>query len=481
MRTNLSVQGQKKEVRIRWTVYKHHPIPEPPMTLSVAELQPVLHDLFFDTAETLAREAGFCQRARKLTGPVFAQTLVFSLLQNPAATLEDFADTAEQLLDQPVSSQAVDQRFTPAAATFLHELLQEALNHSFASLRPAVLPLLKRFRSVHLRDGTLVTLPAALAALLPGRGGLHAPHGQAAALKVVLEAEVTTGERTGLSLLAGLDNEKTSTVAHQELPAGALLLEDLGFFAGERLQTYMGQGVYVLSRVPAWTAFFDDKGHRLDLVKWLRQAQGWYVERPIRILHERHLQVRLLAVRVPAAEAEQRRQRVRAEAQQRGRPVSQKKLDLCEWNLLVTNAPRSLLRVQEAHVVRRVRWQIELVFKVFKSEGHLDQTRSHRPERVLCELYAKLLALVVQHWLLLAAGYVMLRHSARRASRWVRRRALKWLRGLARVELLGAEVLRLAVVLHRRCRIKSRKGSPSTLDLLDAWDIEPDDEEQMAA
>lgn len=451
------------------------------MPLSVAELQPVLHDLFFDTAQTLAREAGFCQRARKLTGPVFAQALVFSLLQKPDATLEDFADTAEQLLDQTVTSQAVDQRFTPAAATFLHELLQEAFNRSFASLRPAVLPLLRRFRGVFLRDATLVSLPAALAELLPGRGGLHAPHGQAAAAKVVLEAEVTTGELTGLSLLAGLDNEKTALVAQQSLPEGALLLEDLGFFAGERLQTYMKQGVYVLSRVPAWTAFFDEKDRRLDLVKWLRQTQGWYVERPIRILHGQHLQMRLLAVRVPEAEAEQRRQRVRQEAKQRGRPVSQKKLDLCEWNLLVTNAPRSLLRVQEAHMVRRVRWQIELVFKVFKSEGQLDQTRSRRPARVLCELYAKLLALVVQHWLLLAAGYVMLRHSARRASRWVRRRALQWLTALTRVEVLGGEVIRLAVVLHRRCRIKSRKGSPSTLDLLDAWDLESDDEEQMAA
>ena len=71
--------------------------------LSIAELHPALHDLLHDTAEHLARDAGFCQRARKLTGPVFAQALVFTLLENPAATLDDFADTATDELDTPVT------------------------------------------------------------------------------------------------------------------------------------------------------------------------------------------------------------------------------------------------------------------------------------------------------------------------------------------------------------------------------------------
>ena len=60
------------------------------MSLSVAELQPVLHHLFHDTADRLAKDTGFCRRARKLTGPVFAQAVVFSLLEQPNATLDDF-------------------------------------------------------------------------------------------------------------------------------------------------------------------------------------------------------------------------------------------------------------------------------------------------------------------------------------------------------------------------------------------------------
>jgi len=436
------------------------------MTLSLAELHPSLHDLFHDTADQLARQTGFCRRQRKLTGTVFAQTLVFSLLDNPAATLDDFADNAAEHLVTPVSAQAFDQRFTQAAACFLQELFLEAFNRSFDSARPAVLPLLRRFRGVYLRDATLVSLPASLADYFPGRGGRHAAHGQAAAVKLVLEAELTTGLLTDVSLLAGLDNDKVAEVASNPVPAGALLLEDMGFLSGARLQHYINEGVYVVTPIPAWTAVFAETGRRLNLVKELRKAKGWRYERRVLILHEHKVAVRLLAVRVTDEECRRRQERVRREAKKRGRPVSQKKLDLCAWNILVTNAPAALLGAEEACVVRRVRWQIELVFKVFKSEGRIDQTRSHQRWRVLCELYAKLLGMVVQQWLLLAAGYQMLRHSARRAARRVRREALVVLAGLGEAATLVQVVARLAVVLERRCVICRRRLTPSTLDRL---------------
>jgi Transposase DDE domain len=442
------------------------------MTLSIAELQPVLHELFNDTADEMARESGFCRRARKLTGPVFAQSLVGALLEDPDATLDDFADAAFELFGLDVTAQAFDKRFTPQAVAFLHPLFLEAFNRSFESLRPALLPVLRRFNGVYLRDATLVGLPDALAGLSPDKGGPQAAAGQAAACKLVFEAEVSAGCLTEVSLLAGLDNDKAAEVAGKPLPEGALLLEDLGFFSGERLQAYVEQGAYVLSRVPAWTAFFDLRGRRIDLLKELPKLSGDYLDRQVRILHGCKLQVRLLAVRLPEEEAEKRRERVRREAKQRGRPVSQKKLELCEWNILVTNAPEGLLRLTEASVLRRVRWPIELGFKVFKSEGGLGRTRSGCPSRVQCELYAKLLGQVVQHWALLAAGYVMLRHSARRAARRLRRRALRLLGSIGRLDALGRQVARLAKALHRHCRVVRRKAQPSTLDRLAALDPE---------
>jgi hypothetical protein len=445
------------------------------MALSVAELQPVLHDLFNDTARDFATQTGFCLRERKLTGPAFCQALVFCLLHNPDASLEDFADFACRHLDLQVDPSAFGGRFTQAAASLMLHLFLEAFNRSFNSARPALLPLLRRFKGVYLRDATTVRLPACLAGLFPGRKGRG--DSPAAAIKLVLELEVSSGRFTEVSVLPGLANEKTAEVSAKPLPQGALLLEDMGFLSGDRLQEYISQGVYVLTRVPAWTAFFEKKKKgkgfkRLNLLKWLRRAKGWHRQRQVYLFHEQKVTLRLLAVRVPEKEAEERRERVRQEAKERGRQVSQKKLELCEWNILVTNAPAELLSVNNAWEVRRVRWQIELVFKLFKSEGGIDRTRSTNPWRVLSELFAKLLAMVVQQWLLLASGYVMLRHSVLRAARRVRAAAGELLGALGSVERLAREVEHLSRLLHRRCRVKRRHKQPGTFDRLYALDAE---------
>ena len=441
------------------------------MPLSVAELQPTLHDLFTDTARDLARLTDFSQRERLLTGPAFAQALVFCLLHDPDSTLDDFADFASRHLGVRVTPNAFDERFGKAAARFLLALFLEAFKRRLASARPGLLPLLRRFEGVYLRDATTVPLPARLAELFPGRVGRAG--GPAAALKLVLEVEVGSGQFAEASVLPGTANDRSAATAAKGLPKGALLLEDMGFLAGDRLQDYVDQGVYVLTRVPAWTAFFERKGtgyRRLDLLKWLRGLEGNGGQREVYVFHGQKVRLRLLAVRVPPEVARQRRERVRREARERGRPVSQKKLDLCEWAVLATNAPEGLIGVREAFEVRRVRWQVELVFELFKSEGGVGRTRSGKPWRVLAELFAKLPAMVVQQWVLLAAGYAMLRHSARRAARRVRRAAGYVLEALGGEQALAREVALLAAVLRRHCRVASRRKEPSTLDRLAALD-----------
>ncbi len=448
------------------------------MSITVAELQPVLHNLFTTTADDLARETGFCQRRRKLDGPAFAQILTFTWLEKPSGTLDDLADTAEDLgID--VSPQAIDQRFTQAAAAFLQELLGDALQHVFDSALPSVLPMLHRFPGgVHIRDGSVISLPPCLAPLLPGCGGSAPEHG-AAALKFVLGLELTRGVLEGVNVLTGRDNEQTCALAHAPLPEETLLLEDMGFFSLERMESYDQQKVYILSRLPVRTAVFTPDKRRLDLVKWLGKQSAWQVSQRVLLGAKKWLPCRLLAVRVPEQEAEQRRQRVRREARDKGRSVSQAKLALCEWNILITNAPEDRLRVSEAVDLRRVRWQIELLFKTWKSEGRIDESQGNRPWRVLCEVYAKLLAMIVQHWSLVAAGWVALRYSGIKAARRVRDLAKELLASLRKGEDLERVVRKLARRLQRRCRIKSRHATPTTYDRLLALD--PDFEQLCQA
>jgi hypothetical protein len=59
------------------------------------------------------------------------------------------------------------------------------------------------------------------------------------------------------------------------------------------------------------------------------------------------------------------------------------------------------LTLAEAFVLLRCRWQIELLWKLWKMQGLVDEWHTSNEERILCEVYAKLLGLLLQHWLLL--------------------------------------------------------------------------------
>ena len=104
--------------------------------------------------------------------------------------------------------------------------------------------------------------------------------------------------------------------------------------------------------------------------------QGCQVDLPVTHGETNRLPVRLLAVRVPQEVADQRRRKLREEARDKGRQVSARRLALAAWVILITNAPPELVSLEAALVLGRVRWQIELLFKLWKSHGHIDQSRS---------------------------------------------------------------------------------------------------------
>src|SRR5438128_6574021 len=131
-----------------------------PMT-TVPQLVAALQQVFTTTAETLARTTGFVQRRSKLTGALFAQTLVFGWLANPQISLGGLTQVAAAL-GVAISAQALDERFTEGAAVFLEELLNAAVQTVIAA-DPVAIPLLERFTAVVLLDSSTIALPSALA------------------------------------------------------------------------------------------------------------------------------------------------------------------------------------------------------------------------------------------------------------------------------------------------------------------------------
>jgi len=421
-----------------------------------------MQTILSSTADAAARETRFVQRKSKMTGAKFTQTLVLGWLSNPQATLEELAQTAVTL-GVEISPQGLDQRFTQAAAACLKQVLGAAVTEMVGA-KPVAIPILQRFNGVYILDGSTIRLPAALADEWAGCGN-RVP-GNEAAVKVQVCLDLNTGALRGPLLQDGRVHDRSSPLQTASLPAGALRLADLGYFSLDVLQEMEGQGVYWLSRLQAGTAVFDQKGERQDLVRLLEAQPGGDVDIPIKLGVRHGLGCRLLAKRVPQEVADQRRRSLRDEARGRGQMVSQIRLRLADWTIYVTNVPVALMSLREALVLARARWQIELLFKLWKNQGLIDEWRSEKPWRILCEVYAKLLALLVQHWLLLVSCWSYPNRSLQKAARTVQRHALHLASRFGCQKSLCKVIATIQRCLAVGCRINKRKVAPHTYQLL---------------
>jgi hypothetical protein len=102
---------------------------------------------------------------------------------------------------------------------------------------------------------------------------------------------------------------------------------------------------------------------------------------------------------VPPAVLEERRRKVKRTAQRKQHGLTAKHLALQAWNLFITNVPAGWLDSQQALQLYRVRWQIGLLFKLWKSQAKLSHVGRYRHARVVCQLYARLIGLVLFNWL----------------------------------------------------------------------------------
>jgi hypothetical protein len=432
---------------------------------SMAGLAQALQTLFTTTADDLARTTGFVQRRRKLMGAVFAQTLVFGLLQTPGATLRQLQQAAATA-GTATSPQAIAQRSTETAATFLRQLFARALE-TLVTGEPAAIPLLQRFPAVVVMDSTTVPLPGNLAAVWQGCGG-STPTAAQAALKVQLRYDLRAGGLDVLELQDGRGSDQRAASQTAPLPPGALRLSDRGYFAVPVFRAVVAAGAHFLTHpLPQLTVLSPGNGPR-SLPRFLAARRTPVADLLVEVGGKAALACRLIAVRVAARVAEQRRADERAAARGEGRAVRTTVLALAGWTVLLTSLPREALSVRQALVLLRLRWQVELVFKQWKSAGNaLTRWRTADKWRVLCTVYAKLLACLVQHWLLVSSCWALPDKSVAAAAETIRTRtmcllsALRLGRGRVRTELLEQRR-----IIRSGCRLQHRKQRPASFQLL---------------
>ena len=219
----------------------------------------------------------------------------------------------------------------------------------------------------------------------------------------------------------------------------------------------------------------DGRGVWRDLLSYLREQPDGDVDVAVVIGKREQVPVRLIARRLSREQADKRRARAQAsithppkgcqarrvgerqpkelrQGKQKHKKVSPARLRLGDWTILLTNVPAEQLSVDEALVLARYRWQIELYGKLCKQGAKVDTWRSHKPARIETELFAKWLGVLITHWVTLLGCWSSPAHSLVKA-----KQVVAWMTPCLALALSG--LVSLEVVLRRTAQMMSGPGS----------------------
>lgn len=329
-----------------------------------------------------------------MSGSGFAQALVLGGIAEGEATRTQLHQQAVQA-GMTVTRQGLDQRFDERACAFMKALLQAALTEMVESERAAV-PL-PQFSGVYVTDCTRLDW---------GVMGI----------KLGVRFELQRG-RLEACVMNLETNDQKASVVDAPLPKGALHLGDLGFFKLARFAQWNRDGVSWLTRYKVGTQLFTPDGQPLDLKRILKTEQP--VCLAVRIgSGSKAVEAFLHAAPLTETALQKRMARLHEQARLDQQPLSARQQALAAWTVYLTNIPH--LTFEQAHTLNRTRWQIELLFKLWKSHGNVLRSRSAAPFRRVCEGYGKLIGLMVSHWSLLVAGWEYEKVAALDALRIVR-------------------------------------------------------------
>lgn len=432
---------------------------------SIAQVSETLKTVFEQEAPQLARQHGL--RKRLFSATTLAYVLVLGWLQQPDAGSSALARFAGSF-GLCIQKQQIEAHFTERTAAWLLSLVQRAVSLLVTASQQVSIPLLERFPAVWIEDSSTISLPAALAQVWRGCGGnsrqSEAPMTEAS-LKLGVRWNLRGGQLQGPFLHSARTHDRHTDLAEQPMEPGSLWIGDLGYFALYWLTQLSQQGIFYLIRLKdPITIWLDEQ--RQDLLQFLPGEGEAPLDVWVRLGVKGEVLARLLAWRVPPEVVQQRHTRIREQARLHQKPVPARTLALAHWTIVVTSLPAERLALEEAAALLRARWQIELLFKLWKDQGLLDQWCTANPARILCELYAKLLAMLVQHWLLLLSCWDDPHRSLVAVVQVLRQQVSTLVHGLTgRLSLRKA--LRLIVQSIRGgCSIPARAKRPSTSRLL---------------
>jgi Transposase DDE domain len=211
--------------------------------------------------------------------------------------------------------------------------------------------------------------------------------------------------QASLSQVRVTDRHISEQIRHLCLQAGDIVVTDAGYVAARSVEYAREQEAFVLQRFSArHVRLLEETGKLIPLKERIEsQAYGTWSQHMCWLLlpqsHQR-VQVRVVAFRLPEAQALQAQERkAKRLRQQYGQKYSREAVWWAQWCLLLTTVPEADWDAQSLLDLYRARWQIELLFKRFKQSQSLHRMPFRDLQRAQIVVHLHLLVWILQEHL----------------------------------------------------------------------------------
>ena len=346
--------------------------------------------------ESLARQTKFIERSSsRLTGQMFLQMNVFNIATGKDRSLSDDCDYLEDTYGLKLQKQSLDERYNTYAVAFMKQSYETLLKEV---LQPYLTPIqqqtLSSFNGIELVDATSFDLSSQLSVFYKGGGNVNS------SIKIHHRYELLSGETLGLKIVSGHENDACFlSDLNTILVDKRLYIKDLGYYSLEHLQKIQNAGSYFLSRNKSSTNCYikNDLGEFEEVeMKDLVPTYGENTEIETIYLGKQKLKVRMIIESVPQEHfAKRQRKKQRQNETRNAQSYHENTWLLCSYNVYITNADIQLLPTELTRLLYALRWQIEIIFKIWKSVFDIDKVKQMTIFRFQCYLYGRLMAILL--------------------------------------------------------------------------------------
>jgi len=338
-----------------------------------------------------AKENGFFKRSSKVTPESFLGLCTYFDKSVGKETLDNLCNTISYSLQASISKQALHDRFNDQAVSFLYDIYKQLAASQIGI--PTHIDVSHLFSRIRIMDSTSFGLEGDY----PDYPGFND-----SGVSIQFDFDWMQGKflHQEIHPQTKSDISAARDIMDSLLP-GDLLLRDLGYYAANIMKEIDRRGASYISRAPNNTKFWlknsDEEWTQIKPEEDMKdKAPGETIDYGfIKIGGDaRHsFKGRVVAQKLTSEQQKKRKRALKIKGQ-RGKDV-QSAHQRSNIQVLVTNISQDVLGPQDLYPLYTLRWQIEILFKAWKSLFDIHKVRKVKQERLECHLYGKLISILL--------------------------------------------------------------------------------------